>query len=416
MYTGFMFRLLHTSDWHLGHILHGIDRKYEHARLLQWLADTVIREQIDALLIAGDVFDAANPPVEVQETWCRFLADLWRRDPHIQIVVIGGNHDSASRLEVNDPLLRALGRLHVIGGVPWKDGRPDLTRLILQLRNRAGEISAWVAAVPFLRASETGTGAAAAVAESTRRLYDTVLTDARSRREPGQAILAMGHLYMVGGKVSELSERRLMVGDQSPVPVEVFPEDVAYTALGHLHLAQSVGGRETVRYSGSLFPLSLSERRYFHEVVLVDLEGEQVRERRSLTIPRFVDILRVPEDGAATLDDAICVLRALPSRTSGPEEIRPLLEVCVKVDRPEPNLRQAIEAALEGKEARLVRLGVEQASSLRGLKGGELRPVSERRPEEVFALKYKRQFNQPPPDDILQAFYEVLRDVEQTIT
>lgn len=415
MYTGFMFRLLHTSDWHLGHVLHGVDRKYEHAKLLQWLTDTVIREQIDALLITGDVFDAANPPIEAQETWCRFLADLWRRDPQLQIVVIGGNHDSASRLEVNDPLLRALGRLHVIGGVPWKDGRPELDKLILQLQNRAGVISAWVAAVPFLRATETGTGSAAIVAESTRRLYDTVLTDARSRREPGQALLAMGHLYMIGGKVSELSERRLIIGDQSPVPADVFPEDVAYAALGHLHLAQSVGGRETVRYSGSPLPLSLSERRYSHEVVLVDFEGEQVSGCRSLAIPRFVDILRVPENGSAAIDDAVCALRELPSRTDGPEEIRPLLEVCVKVDRPEPNLRQLIEAALEGKEARLVRLGVEQSGSIHGLKGGELRSVAEIRPEEVFALKYQRQFDQPPPDDILQAFHEILRDVEQKI-
>jgi exonuclease SbcD len=74
-----------------------------------------------------------------------------------------------------------------------------------------------------------------------------------------------------------------------------------------------------------------------------------------------------------------------------------------------------IEAALEGKEARLVRLGVEQSGAIHGRRGGELRPVAEIRPEEVFALKYQRQFNQPPPDDILQAFHEILRDVEQKI-
>jgi exonuclease SbcD len=112
-----MVRLLHTSDWHLGHTLHGINRKYEHGKLLAWLADTAVEENIDAILISGDVFDAASPPTEAQEMWCRFLVDTWKRLPHLQIVVIGGNHDSAARLQVTDPFLRALGRLHVVGGI-----------------------------------------------------------------------------------------------------------------------------------------------------------------------------------------------------------------------------------------------------------------------------------------------------------
>jgi exonuclease SbcD len=96
-------RLLHTSDWHLGHALHGVDRTYEHERLLAWLVEAVERESVDAVLVAGDVFDAANPPTEAQALWYRFLAEAWRRVPHLQIVAIGGNHDSAARLDSTDP-------------------------------------------------------------------------------------------------------------------------------------------------------------------------------------------------------------------------------------------------------------------------------------------------------------------------
>jgi exonuclease SbcD len=402
-------RLLHTADWHLGHSLHGIDRSYEHARLVEWLLDAIEREAIDAVLVAGDVFDAANPPNEAQALWYRFLVEAWRRVPHLQIVVTGGNHDSASRLEATDPFLRAMERLHVLGGVSRRDGGPDLERLAVPLRDRAGATRAWLAAVPFLRASETGAGTEEAVAEGTRRFFAATLDVARARRAPDQALLAMGHLYVAGAKVSELSERRLVVGTQSAVSHDVFPDDVAYAALGHLHLAQPVGGRENVRYSGSLLPLSLKEREYEHEVVVVELEGAAATSIRPVRLPRFVELLRVPGGrDAAPVDDVLAALRTLPLRGPGPDAARPLLEVCVRVERPEPTLRQRVEEALAGREARLARLGVETAGTARSLGDVEVTPLAELLPEHVFLRKWEKDFGGVPPDEVLAAFHELL--------
>ena len=407
-------RLLHTADWHLGHTLHGVERTYEHEKLVAWLLDTIGRESVDAVLVAGDVFDAANPPTEAHALWYRFLVEAWRRVPHLQIVVIGGNHDSAARLDATDPFLRAMERLHVVGGITRRDGQPDLDRLVVPLRDSAGAVRAWVAAVPFLRAAETGAGVEDAVAEGTRRFFGSVLDLARARRSEDEALVAMGHVYLVGAKVSELSERRLVVGNQSAVSHDIFPGDVAYAALGHLHLAQPVGGRENVRYSGSILPLSMKERVYEHGVVLVDLEGPRAARIRPVPAPRFVDILRVPCDReAAPVEEVLAELARLPRRGRGPDAARPLLEVSVRIERPEPTLRQLVEDALTGKEPRLARLCVETGGMDRALSGAELTALGDLRPEQVFLRKWEKDFGGAPPPDALAAFHELLDRVHQ---
>ncbi|HEX2568318.1 MAG TPA: exonuclease SbcCD subunit D C-terminal domain-containing protein [Polyangia bacterium] len=426
-------RLLHTADWHLGHTLHEIGREREHGLFLDWLLDTLGAAEVDALLIAGDVFETANPTAEAQAAWYRFLARARARFPHLHIVVIGGNHDSAARLDAPNPILREL-TVHVIGGLPRRpstdaEGRPgtgagalDLDRLLVPLARRDGSVGAWVAAVPFLRPVDLppvpageGDGGGDRLVEGVRRIYREVLDAARGRRQPGQALVAMGHCYLVGTTVSELSERKILGGHQHALPVDLFPDDVAYVALGHLHLAQAVGGRAGVRYSGSPIPLALSENEYPHQICLVDLDGERLAGVRPLAVPRTRTILRIPYEGPRPLDEVLALLATLPP--AGPEtpaELRPLLEVRVLLDRPEPALRRRIEPALEGKGVRLVKITPELAGRSRAL--AELAPhvrLSELRPEDVFIERYRRDFGVVPPDELLATFHELVEQVER---
>jgi len=442
-------RLLHTSDWHLGHQLHGFDRAAEHARALTWLLATLEHERVDALLVAGDVFDSANPPVEAQRLWHWFLVEAWKRLSHLQIVVVGGNHDSPSRLEATDPFARALERLHVVGGVARRDGQLDVVRHAIPLADRSGRRAAWVAAVPHLRAGELGTGDEASVAAGVHRVYDAILGAIRARRAAGEALVALGHLYLAGGQVSSLSERRLTLGNESAVGHDLFPEDVAYAALGHLHLAQPVGGRAHVRYSGSLLPLALSERDYPHQVVVVELDGPRVAGIREVRAPRGRELPRIPRRGAATVEEALAALRALPARGEerahqatlegaagrdgaaavsgldaaeppgvmaeppGVEPEPPLLEVEVRLERPEPSLRQRVEEALRGKAARLARLGVTLTGSGRALGEVEARALADLAPEDVLRAKWRRAHQGEPGEDLLATFRELLELVHQ---
>ncbi|HEX8818358.1 MAG TPA: exonuclease SbcCD subunit D C-terminal domain-containing protein [Archangium sp.] len=410
-------RLLHTSDWHLGHTLYDTSREAEHAAFLEWLLDTVEAQKVDALLVAGDIFDTANPSAEAQASWYQFVAQARRRCPRLDIVVIGGNHDSAARLDAPDPLFAAL-EVRVVGGLPRTQGAVELERLLVPVKNAQGKVGAWVAAVPYLRPADlplVSEEAGDKLIEGVRSVYAEVLEGARARREPGQALVAMGHCYMVGSELSALSERKILGGNQHALPEELFPEDVAYAALGHLHKAQRVGGREGVRYSGSPLPLSLSEASYAHQVLLVELEGERLSSVRPLHVPRRVDIVRVPSRHAATLDDVLTELAALPPlEAETPDWRRPYLEVCVALPRPEPALRRRVEASLEGKAARLVKLTPAYTGTGNTL--AEERPgvsLKERTPEDVFRARYARDYTEPPEPVLLEAFHSLLTQVQE---
>ncbi|AKU93131.1 exonuclease SbcCD subunit D C-terminal domain-containing protein [Vulgatibacter incomptus] len=413
-------RILHTSDWHLGHTLHDVSREREHELFLEWLLEAIGAHGADALLIAGDVFDTANPPAAAQAMFYRFVAKARRRYERLEIVAIGGNHDSADRLDAPSPLLDGFD-VRVVGGLARRADRSlDLDRLILPLRDREGEVRAWVAAVPFLRPADLPAvpGADDQLVEGVRATYREVLDAVRERRRPGQAIVAMGHLYMTGTRLSELSERRILGGNQHALPAEIFPDDVAYAALGHLHLAQQVG-RPSVRYSGSPIPLSMSELDYPHQVCLVDLEGEGMRSVEPLRVPRFVELLRVPRSGALEREALLEALRALPNGTlpeadGADAALRPFLEVRVRQTRPDPSLRRDVEQALEGKAARLVKLGIELGGDGKSLADRvELQMLDELLPEKVFEDRWKKEHPGEPPPDLMAAFLELVGDVQQ---
>lgn len=408
-----MLRLLHTSDWHLGHTLHEFSRAHEHALFLDWLLDTIDERDIDALLVAGDIFDTANPSAEAQEAFYRFLAQARLRRPKLGIVVIGGNHDSAARLDAPDPILRSLG-VHVVGGLPRKGGVVDLDRVLVPLKDREGEIAAWVAAVPFLRPADLpSVEGEDPLIEGVRRVYERVLEGARDRRGGDQALLAMGHCYMTGTQLSDLSERKILGGNQHALPVDIFPDDIAYVALGHLHLAQRVGGREHVRYSGSPIPLALDEERYRHQVLVVEIDGPELRGVESIEIPRTVPILRLPER-ARPLDEVLKELSKLPALDSSIEGWRrPYLEVRVLLDKPEPSLRHDIDTALEGKAARLARIKVETTGTGAALgDSSSFQSLRDTSPEDVFRMRYERDHEGEPSPELLEAFHEIVAEAE----
>src|SRR3569832_2175324 len=109
-------RLIHTSDWHLGHRLYNHGRAAEHARFLAFLHDLIVTEDADALVVAGDVFDSANPPAEAQRAYYEFLAACVRRKRDLNLIVLGGNHDSPARLDAPAQVLRPLN-IYVLGGL-----------------------------------------------------------------------------------------------------------------------------------------------------------------------------------------------------------------------------------------------------------------------------------------------------------
>ncbi|MEZ6960595.1 MULTISPECIES: exonuclease SbcCD subunit D C-terminal domain-containing protein [unclassified Aeromonas] len=404
-------KILHTADWHLGHQLHGHDRRFEHDVFLDWLTDTLKARQIDALLVAGDLFDTANPPASAWQQLYRFLARLRAEMPNLDMVLIGGNHDSPSKLDAPHELLRAFD-LHLVGSISRdKDGQLETDRLLVPLHDNEGKVAAWCAAVPFLRSSDLRVEPLAEgqdrLIEGVRQIYAEVLAEGRKRCEQDQALIAMGHAYLAAGQLSELSERRVLGGNQHALPADIFA-GADYTALGHLHLAQRPA--EGVHYSGSPLPLSLTETGYRHQVLEVTLEAGQLTAVEPIPVPRSVEMIRLP---LGSLDEALAAIDALelPDR---PQEAQPFLEVRLLLPKPEARIRERILAALAGKPVRLARINTQYQGSGQGLADGrERRRLDELSPTEVFRLCYQRQFEGEPEVGLVASFEEILEQVKE---
>ncbi|NRR32394.1 exonuclease SbcCD subunit D C-terminal domain-containing protein [Oxalobacteraceae bacterium] len=459
-------RLLHTSDWHLGQSLHNFDRIYEHQCFLDWLLDTAVAEQADALLIAGDIFDNANPGSASQKQLYRFLQQARARLPQLNLVVIAGNHDSPGRLEAPGPLLEAHGT-SVVGSVQRDEqGDIDLEKLVLPLTGSDGKVQAWCLAVPFLRpgdvprvgdvlrvcddkthgatlGSDPGSGeglrpadphgdrppalcpgfkevhgthdetappepAADPYLAGIALLYRQALTLAQTRQQPGQSIIAMGHCHMVDGQMSNDSERRIVIGGTEMLPAGIFDPAIAYAALGHLHLAQAVGQQQHIRYCGSPIPLSFAEVGYQHQILRIDLADGKAAAIAAIPVPRAVELLRVPKR-PAPLPQVLEELAALEFAPL-PPHAQPLLEVRVRLDAPEPGLRARIEAALDGKPVRLAKIETSSAARTSSPDAAimTLDQLDQLKPDDIFRQLYQQKFDSEAPPEQLSAFAELM--------
>ncbi len=413
-----MLRIFHTADWHLGHHLHGVSRQLEHQQFLDWLLDELHNKQADALIVAGDIFDSANPSSAAQSQLYEFLVKARTRLPNLDIVLIGGNHDSASRLDAPSPILNALG-VTVVGGLPRDEqGNIDWERLLVPLTNAAGEIKAWCGAMPFLRNADlpsSGEQDNDPLISGMKTLYAELFAQLQQKAGNAESLILTGHCYMVNGAVSELSERKILGGNQHALPVELFPDDIAYVALGHLHLAQRVGANEHIRYSGSPIPLSFDESDYPHQVVQVDVKAGQPVETVAVKIPRSVQLLRIPNGkDFAVLSEVIGQLENL-TLDDLPIEQRPLLELRIRLEKPEPGLRQQIEEVIAKLPVRLLKISTAYSGSEKSLADLKIEErLEELQPLDVFQRCYQNKYDKDAPEAMNALFNELVESLQGT--
>ncbi len=415
-----MLRLFHTSDWHLGHHLHGVSRQREHQQFLDWLLAELLGKQADALIVAGDIFDSANPSSAAQSQLYDFLVKAKTQQPNLDIVLIGGNHDSASRLDAPSPILNALG-VAVVGGLSRDDqNNIEWERLLIPLTNVAGEVKAWCGAMPFLRNADLPSSTERSneqdhdpLIAGMKTLYNELFLQLQQKASNGESLILTGHCYMVNGAVSELSERKILGGNQHALPVELFPETIAYVALGHLHLAQKVGTHQHIRYSGSPIPLSFDETNYSHQLVQVDVRTGQPVETVGIKIPRSVELLRVPNGkDFAVLPEVIEQLQNL-SLDDLPMEQRPLLELRIKLEKPEPSLRQQIELAIVNLPVRLLKISTAYSGSDKSLADLKIEErLEELQPLEVFQRCYHNKHDNAAPETMNALFSELIENLQ----
>ncbi|MGV8829214.1 MAG: exonuclease SbcCD subunit D [Breznakibacter sp.] len=416
-------KIIHTADWHLGQTFYQNDRGHEHQAFLAWLKETLHQQQIDVLLIAGDVFDNPNPSASAQKMFYHFLKEVTNQNNQLQVVVIAGNHDSAARLEAPIPLLEDMN-VTVRGVIKRSaEGTIDYHDLLVPLYNRQGERKGWCLAVPYLRQGDhppvDNANNGHSYAEGIKAFYAEAIEAAQREAQPGEAIFAMGHLQASGMQTNtgDESERNLIGGVEGVDGADLFPPNIIYTALGHLHRAQRVAGRENIRYSGSPLPMSFAEENYQHGVTLVEIEGDQVKSIEKLAFEPPVKLISIPqkqeplqEGQTNNLPKVLQQLKQLPQGEA--DRFAPYLQVRVAFKETIPNLRQEIEKALEGHYARLARIVTDNAnrfdeSEAMAVTFENLQTIE---PLEMARLAFRRK-NLQMPNDLETLFNQVLEEI-----
>ncbi len=290
-------KILHTSDWHLGRSLHGHKRYDEFTAFLDWLVETIHQQNVDVLLIAGDIFDTQTPSNRAQELYYGFLCRMVS-SPCQHVIVIAGNHDSPSFLDAPKHLLRALN-VHVIGSAT------QLEDQVVPLKDGDGNTELLVCAVPYLRdreirISEPGESIddkELKLIAGIRGHYAQVVQLAHEKSQQGQIpIIAMGHLFTDGGlTIDGDGVRALYMGSLAHVTADIFPSCIRYLALGHLHVPQMVNDSPVMRYSGSPIAMGFGEASQIKSVCLIDLSQDKTGVSL-LEVPVFQKLIRFQGD------------------------------------------------------------------------------------------------------------------------
>ncbi|KEY60593.1 exonuclease subunit SbcD [Serratia sp. DD3] len=281
-------RLIHTSDWHLGQYFFTKSRAAEHQSFLCWLVEQVQQHQVDALIVAGDLFDTGSPPSYARELYNRFVVQL--QHTGCQLVVLGGNHDSVATLNESRELLSCLNTTVIA------NAQAEVDQQIRVLNQRDGQPGAVLCAVPFLRprdlvtsqAGESGNQKQQVLQQAIANHYHELYQLACARRDAlglPLPIIASGHLTTVGVTTSD-SVRDIYIGTLDAFPAQLFPP-ADYIALGHIHRSQCVAKTQHIRYSGSPIPLSFDELGSAKSVLMVDFAAGELQQVTPLEVPVF---------------------------------------------------------------------------------------------------------------------------------
>ena len=385
-------RFLHTADWHVGKPLRGRSRMDEYAAALREVAGIAVDRGVDAVLVAGDIFDSPAPPPEAEKLVYDFLARLLPEG--IAAVLIAGNHDHPKKLGALASLLEGL-RIHVRAEV-----RPPGQGGVVSVASRDGTEEARVAVLPFV--PERKVVDACAVMDAEHTWYETyserleqILAALVKDMEPSTVNLAIGHL-LVAGSLFGTGERKLHLGDIYGLKPQQLPPSLQYIGLGHLHRPQEVMARSKTRYSGSLLELDFGEREQDKRVVIVEAKPG-----------RAASIEEVPVTSGRRLRDVEGTFEELQGMAGEVEDA--FLRVTVKTEAPVPGLAEQVKEFLPHALDVTVDHPRDEGADERDEEG----PRTQLEPGELFTRYYERKNGAPPPAELRKLFHALYEEAQR---
>lgn len=382
-------RILHTSDWHIGHKLYEHSRSDEHQQFLDWLLNLIKEEKIELLLISGDIFDSALPAAESVDLYYRFLFHLYE-ETDAEAIIIAGNHDSAVRLSAPRQFLE-MARIHVIGQLP-----NQVSDCVVRKNGLC------VVALPYIPEGEilshvsfeSKVDIAIRYRSAIKKLYQECLSGIPS----DLPVILMGHFFVDGSKKSQ-SERTIQIGGTQSIKSVDLPEDVCYMALGHLHRPQRLPNAEyPIVYSGSPLPMSFKEATYRKKLYMLELEDCAV-EITEIDVPVFRQLERV----CGTLEN-------IRLKANFKDWTGKYIEVKLKLDSPKIGVSDLIREAfaVQGGKVLVVESQLTKQKTDRSITAKDFKTKS---PEEIFVEFYKSEHseeNDGELDKLMETFKELV--------
>ena len=391
--------IIHTSDWHLGQSFINQSRQAEHQQFLDWLLAQVQTHAIDAVIVAGDIFDTTSPPSYAREMYHDFIGQMFKTN--CTLVILGGNHDSVAVLNESLPLFKSLNT-HMI-----PNSLSDPADQVVTIPDRkTGTVGAIVCAIPFLRqrdlvVTHTGEGDEDKQARFKQAItdhYEAVYAAAVAKQDAlglSVPIIATGHLTAVGAKVSE-SERDIYVGNLENYPKEAFPP-ADYTALGHIHRPQAVSTSRHIHYSGSPIYLSFDELSYTKRVIKLSFNKHAdsthpngqpafTPQMTSLEIPCF----QAMQVLSGSVTEIITKIQSFALCQH--EDKSAMTWVMVKLNDPafQGNVANAINEAANGRSVVITKIIRERDHSRQSLSSQHQENLDDLTPMDVFTKRIER--------------------------
>lgn len=399
-------KILHTSDWHLGHTLYNYDRSREQQAFLKQLTRIVTEEMPDAMVVSGDIYHYSTPSASTQKMYTDGMLEIHRACPGMTIVVTAGNHDSSSKLEIDSSLWKHFG-VKVVGNIERNQEEVNLEKHIVEVRNDRGILKGYIIAVPHVYPQnfpilDTETPRE----ERQARFFQALQDEVEKMNAERLPVVLMAHLSIEGSDQTGHDET---VGGIEYVPISAMGEGYDYLALGHIHCPQNIkGSRHCARYCGTPLPVSFDEA-YPHSVSIVEIQGEKAPQIKTIEIENPMPLITLPKK-AVDFEEAIKLLEEYPD--DKPAYIR--LNVLIK-DYLAPDCNERASNAVKGKNCKFcyIKPNREKHTSDDETKHISIQEMQEMSPLEIAKLYFKEAEGEEMDEELCELMNSVVQKVKE---
>lgn len=397
-------KILHTSDWHLGHSLYNYDRTAEQQSFLEQLARIVATEKPDAMVVSGDIYHYSTPSAATQKMYTDAMLDIHKACPTMTMAVTAGNHDSSSKLEIDSSLWQHFG-LNIVGCIKRTAEEVNLDKHIIEVRN-GEEIQGYIVAVPHVYPQnfpllDTDTPRE----ERQARFFQALLDEVEKRNADRLPVVLMAHLSIEG---SDRSGHDESIGGVEYVPLSTMGEGYDYLALGHIHCPQDIkGSNRRARYCGTPLPVSFDET-YPHSVTVVELDGHEEPQLRTVEIKNPIPLVTLPRE-PKPFEEALKELEEYPADKQAYIRLNVLLDNNYLA----PDCHERAMSAVKGKACKYCYI-----KSTRGQQAAEtdgkhlsIQEIQEKSPLDIAKLYYRETEGEEMDEELCELMSEVLRQI-----